>query len=165
MNAELEPSPYHSNGPDRIREGIGANAIRDLIEIGKPAVPKLMEELDHTQREPTMRTLAFVLRGIGDPRSVPALIRAIPFTMQPGYSDFGLAIKDDPELQQFMQDHQNDPQYAFNGCFNYQRPIREVFAALNKITGEKKWEMELNFVFRSKEARRKGGFSVNYFCG
>ena len=59
MKSDLEPSPLdNSKGLDSIREGIGANAIRDLIEIGKPAVPKLMEELDHTQRDPTMRALA-----------------------------------------------------------------------------------------------------------
>ena len=50
-----------------------ASVIRELIEDGKPAVPKLTAELDRTQRDKMLRDLAFVLRGIGDPRAAPAL--------------------------------------------------------------------------------------------
>lgn len=124
---------------------IWAGAIRELIEIGTPAVPTLSKELDQTQRQETMRALGFVLRGIGDPRAIPALIRAIPRTLQPGLSDYGLDLKGDDALLKFMQNHGEQP-LARGNLFNYERPFREIFAALHTLTGQKKWEMELNFI-------------------
>ncbi|MHB8901223.1 MAG: carboxypeptidase regulatory-like domain-containing protein, partial [Thermoguttaceae bacterium] len=59
-------------------EKIWAAAIRELIMIGKPAVPQLIAELDRTERPQTLSALGFALRGIGDPQAVPVLIRAIP---------------------------------------------------------------------------------------
>ena len=58
-----------------------ATAARRLTEIGKPAVPPLIEELDRTTADRPLRSLGFTLRAIGDPRAVPALIRAIPRTL------------------------------------------------------------------------------------
>jgi hypothetical protein len=133
---------------------IWAGAIRDLIEIGKPAVPTLTKELDQTQRQETMRAIGFVLRGIGDPRAVPALIRAIPRTLQPGLNDYGLDIKGDDALLEFMQKHGEQP-LARGNLFNYHRPFREVFAALHTLTGQKKWEMELNFIISEGSALQR----------
>ena len=53
-----------------------AAAIRTLVRIGPPAVPELIRELDRRNRSTTLRSLGFTLRAIGDPRAVPALIRA-----------------------------------------------------------------------------------------
>ncbi len=58
-----------------------ARTIRELATIGKDAVPELVAELDRTDRDQTLRSLAFTLRAIGDPRAVPALIRAIPMAL------------------------------------------------------------------------------------
>ncbi len=55
-----------------------AQTIRELAAIGKDAVPELVAELERTDRDATLRSLGFTLRAIGDPRAVPALIRAIP---------------------------------------------------------------------------------------
>jgi len=44
-----------------------------------------------------------------------------------------------------MQNHCEQPQ-ARGTLFNYHRPFGEVFAALHTLTGQKKWEMELNFI-------------------
>ncbi len=66
-----------------------AKAAFDLVQIGKPAVPALIEELDRTTENRPLRSLGFTLRAIGDPRAVPALIRAIPRTLVPAGSDFG----------------------------------------------------------------------------
>ncbi|HUT90393.1 MAG TPA: M56 family metallopeptidase, partial [Thermoguttaceae bacterium] len=131
-------------------EAAWASAIRALILIGKPAVPTLIDELDRTKREETLRALGFVLRGIGDPRAVPALIRAIPRTHQPSGSDFGLRIDDDRELLRFMQQHDSDQRDGWQR-FTYGRPIREIMPALEKMTGEAHGWMELNF------ASLKGG--------
>jgi beta-lactamase regulating signal transducer with metallopeptidase domain len=121
-----------------------ATAIRELIEVGKPAVPRLIQELDRTEREQTLRALGFVLRGIGDPRTVPALIRAIPRTYPGGGCDFGLTIQDDPDLLKFMQQHDNSSGGG-GRLFTYGRPIREVMPALEKITGRSHGWLELNF--------------------
>lgn len=128
-------------------EEIWAAAIRALIQIGKPAVPKLIEELDRTERGETLRALGFVLRGIGDPRSVPALIRAMPRMLQPGGSDFGLRIDDDPELVEFMVRHDNKPGgHHGSEMFSYGTPLREIMPALEKITGQKSGCKEIRFV-------------------
>jgi len=135
-------------------EAIWAAAIRELIQIGKPAVAKLTEELDRTEREETLRALGFVLRGIGDPRSVPALIRAIPRMLQPSRSDHGVIVKNAPELQQFMQRYDNDKGDR-GSWFGYGRPIREIMPALAKITGQRHGWMELNFVSLADGASRQ----------
>ena len=83
-----------------------ARTIRELATIGKAAVPELVAELDRTDRDATIRSLAFCLRAIGDPRAVPALIRAIPKALRPPGSDCGVIIAD-PDLRTFMQAHQN----------------------------------------------------------
>jgi hypothetical protein len=55
--------------------GVYTGQIRDLVQIGKPAIPALTAALDRTKRDSPMRLLAFTLRAIGDARAVPALIR------------------------------------------------------------------------------------------
>ena len=127
-------------------ETVWASAIRELVVLGKPALPKLIEELDRTERQETLRALGFVLRGIGDPRAVPALIRAIPRTLQPSGSDYGLRLDDDTELIAFMQEHDNRPGSGRGKSFTYGRPIREIMPALAKITGKAHGWEELNFV-------------------
>ena len=87
--------------------------------------------------------MGFVLRSIGDPRTVPSLIRAIPRLIQRG-SDYGLTIKNDPALLKFMW--MNDCSHVGNGkkevrmnglvLFSYERPIREIMSALEKLTGQ-----------------------------
>jgi beta-lactamase regulating signal transducer with metallopeptidase domain len=124
-----------------------ATAIRELIATGKPAVPKLTAELDRSDRNETLRALGFVLRGIGDPRAVPALIRAIPRLYGSSGSDCGLFIKDDPELTKFMEQHDNSPG-AHSAQFHYGRPIREVMPALEKLTGQSHGWLDLNFADR-----------------
>ena len=66
--------------------------------------------------------------------------------MQPGYGDFGLAIKVALNSSNSSETIRSIRNMHLTDVSITQRPIREVFAALNKITGEKKWEMELNFV-------------------
>jgi type II secretory pathway component GspD/PulD (secretin)/beta-lactamase regulating signal transducer with metallopeptidase domain len=131
-----------------------ATALRELIVIGKPAVPKLIEQLDRTQRNHSLRALGFVLRGIGDPRAVPALIRAIPRTLEASTgSDCGLAIRDDLELARFMREHDNEhvgkPDNAARDSaeFSFGRPINEIMPALAKITGQDFEWREFRFAY------------------
>ena len=128
-----------------------ALALRELITIGKPAVPRLIEELDKTNDDKTLRALGFVLRGINDPRAIPALIRAIPRLIQPTSSDCGVVCKGNPKLQEFMRLHDHARRKALDstcnvcGDFIYGRPIREIMPTLEKFTGQSlKWQ-RLNF--------------------
>jgi hypothetical protein len=109
-----------------------AQRIRELALIGKDAVPELVAELDRADRDATLRSLAFTLRAIGDPRSVPALIRAIPKALRPPGSDCGVGIID-PELRKFMKANQNhkddDASNVLCG-----RPVNEILSALERIT-------------------------------
>src|SRR5438445_767942 len=74
--------------------------IKELVEIGKPAVPALAAALDRATKETPMRLLPFTLRAIGEPRAVPALIRAVPRTLLPPASDCGMSVRD-AELPKF----------------------------------------------------------------
>jgi peroxiredoxin len=111
--------------------------IKELVDIGKPAVPALSAALDRATRDTPMRLLPFTLRAIGDPRAVPALIRAVPRTLLPPGSDCGMSVRD-TELLKFMQ--ANDLRDGLGDRlarrdFDMGRPVREVCGALRKITG------------------------------
>ena len=111
-----------------------ARTIRELATIGKSAVPELVAELDRTDRDATIRSLAFSLRAIGDRRAVPALIRAIPKALRPPGSDCGVNIADH-DLFMFMLANQNypdrRPEATFVACG---RPVNEILSALERLT-------------------------------
>lgn len=109
-----------------------AAAIRELAQIGKPAVPELVAELDRTNRDQTLRALGFTLRAINDPRAVPALIRAIPKLLRGRGSDCGVSIHD-ADLWAFMKQHERNPDD--DDSVGYGRPVNEILAALSRITG------------------------------
>lgn len=128
---------------------IYAAQIKELTVIGKPAVPGLTAALDRTTKDTPLRLLAFTLRAIGDPHAVPSLIRALPRTLLPPGSDCGMPAKD-PELLSFMQ--ANDIQAVEGGDrigrnFDMGRPVREVSAALRKLTGTNLNETEIFMTF------------------
>ena len=133
---------------------IWAGAIRELTEIGKPAVPKLIEELDRTERANTLRALAFILRGIDDPRAAPALIRAISRTFQAGGGDYGLRIYDDPDLAKFMGSH-NTGKGSGTGGFNYGAPRREIMPTLEKLTRHAIPHNDLRFAYFEGGAKQR----------
>jgi len=111
--------------------------VKELVEIGKPAVPALAAALDRTTRDTPMRLLPFTLRAIGDPRAVPALIRALPKTLLPPGSDCGMSVSD-AELLKFMQANDLDARAGNSQArrdFGMGRPVREVCGALEKGTG------------------------------
>ena len=91
-----------------------------------------------------MQALGYVLRGIGDPRAVPALIRTIPHLSGTSGSDCGLTIRDDPDLLKFMQKYENDGTNHAE-LFTWGPPLREILPALEKITGESQAWLEINF--------------------
>src|SRR5438876_1921774 len=108
--------------------------MRELVAVGREAVPQLCVELDRTTEDRMLRRLGFALRAIGDARAVPALIRALPKTLLPSSSDYGLLVGD-KELTLFMQTH--DLRKTKGGMyFDLGRPVREIVATLHDLTGQ-----------------------------
>lgn len=119
--------------------------LKQIADLGPDAVPELIAELEATQDDRMLRCLGFLFRAIGDRRSVPALIRAIPKTLRPGASDMGLRATD-PDLLKFAQANDLD---ARNEAYDYGfgRPVREIFGALQKLTGQQFSEEDLYHIF------------------
>ncbi|WP_182868136.1 M56 family metallopeptidase [Rhodopirellula sp. JC639] len=134
-----------TDGPRIDPTMVWARAIKFLTEHPEEALPALTKTLDEEQRDHPISKLAFALRAVGDPRAVPALIRALPRTLLPGRSDFGLLLEEDEELRRFMQQH--DLGKGSGGkTFHYGRAFREVVGGLHKLTNQSFNEMELNWV-------------------
>lgn len=127
--------------------------MRELVAVGRDAVPQLCAELDRTIEDRMLRRLGFALRAIGDPRAVPALIRAFPKTLLPSSSDYGLVVGD-KELTEFMQTHDLDK--GNRGThFGFKRPVREIVGALHTLTGQSFDDAELFYVSLSEGPRRQ----------
>lgn len=138
------------------------DAIRKLTEIGKPAVPYLVAELDREMRgaqpaDEHTRALAFALRAIGDRRAVPALIRAMSRCPMGG-SDVALPPLADRQLQRFMAEHsvERHAEALPDGrqSVGWQRSITEIDAALRKLTGHDEGQGVIMAIPRSPEAEQ-----------
>jgi hypothetical protein len=127
--------------------------MRELVAVGRDAVPQLCDELDRTTENRMLRRLGFALRAIGDPRAVPALIRAIPKTLLPSSSDYGLIVSD-KELTGFMQTHDLDKGKG-GEYFDLGRPVREIVGALHGLTGQNFDDVELYSMSLSEDPRRQ----------
>ena len=128
--------------------------MRELVGVGADAVPQLCAELDRTTEDRTLRRIAFALRAIGDPRAVPALIRAIPKTLVPPASDYGLIVADGA-LTEFMQTYDLRGGRRGGRYFDFGRAPREVFGALQKLTGQSFDDSEVMGIHRSDDPRRQ----------
>jgi beta-lactamase regulating signal transducer with metallopeptidase domain len=127
--------------------------MRELGAVGRSAVPQLCEELDRTTENRMLRRLGFALRAIGDPRSAPALIRAITRTPLASSSDYGLDVSDQ-ELMDFMQTH--DLEAGKRGrYFSFGRPERENIGALHRVTGHNLNDEEVLGMSLSEDPRRQ----------
>jgi beta-lactamase regulating signal transducer with metallopeptidase domain len=126
--------------------------MRELVAIGKDAVPQICAELDGTTEDRMLRRLGFALRAIGDSRAVPALIRAIPRTLLPGSSDYVLVVAD-KDLATFMRLHDLDDG-AGGTHFGFGRAIREIFGAIHKLSGHKFNDSDLFHIHLSEDPRR-----------
>ena len=127
--------------------------MRELVAIGRDAVPQLCAELDQTTEGRMLRRLPFALRAIGDVRAVPALIRAIPRSLLPSSSDYGLIVGD-KELTDFMQTHDLDKGQG-GTHFGLGRPVREVFGTLHSLTGQNLEDIELFNISLHEDPRQQ----------
>lgn len=121
-----------------------ARKMKELIELGPDAVPALSRALIETpvKERRMLRSLPFILRGIGDKRAVPALIQTLPKCNGNDGSDMGYDSKD-KELLAFMRKHDDDLKDRDPRGYNWGRPINEVRTALEKLTGTEHGETEL----------------------
>ncbi|MBN2582148.1 MAG: carboxypeptidase regulatory-like domain-containing protein [Planctomycetes bacterium] len=140
----------HSAGFSRVDEW--SAAMKELAEIGRPAVPDLAAELDRTSNDGTMRQIGFVLRVIRDPRAVPALIRALPRTALAS-SDFGAGnwrtLFGNEDVHNFMLDHQLESPRGPD--FTWNRAVTQITYALEGITGHQEGHAALSAVPRSDD--------------
>lgn len=127
--------------------------MQDLVRIGRDAVPRLCVELDGTESDRMLRRLGFALRAIGDPRAVPALIRAIPRTLLPSSSDYGLLVEDG-DLTHFMLQNDLDPENG-SRMFGLGRPVREIVGAIEKLTHRTMIDERLFGISLSTDPRRQ----------
>jgi hypothetical protein len=97
--------------------------------------------------------LGFALRAIGDPRAVPALIRAIPKTLLPSSSDYGLTVID-KELMDFMLTHDLRKEKG-REYFDVGRPVREIVDTLHALTGQNFQDAEILGMCLSEGPRRQ----------
>jgi beta-lactamase regulating signal transducer with metallopeptidase domain len=121
--------------------------LKRLADLGEDAVPEILAELDRTQDNMMLRCCGFVARPIGDKRLVPALIRAIPKTLVPSCSDYGLLTEND-ELADWAQkwdvDRENEGRE-----YGFRRPLGEVVGSLRALTGQRFSEGELWWIHSS----------------
>ncbi len=117
------------------KPGQWGRAVRTLAQIGKPALPALIEELDRATAPHELGALAFAFRAIGDPRAVPALIRALPRTLVDDVGDHGVAVYD-PLLLLFLQRYDVDPG-AQGLTVAFGTPYHEITGALHALTGQR----------------------------
>jgi beta-lactamase regulating signal transducer with metallopeptidase domain/5-hydroxyisourate hydrolase-like protein (transthyretin family) len=140
----LDQLERQNAGSERFQDS-WCRTLKEIVDLGSDAVPELIEELDATNNDMMMRCLGFTLRAIGDQRAVPALIRAIPKTLEPPGSDMGLVAKD-ADLARFAQQYELESNHERQE-YGLGRPVREVFGALERLTEQKFNEQELYNVF------------------
>jgi len=107
-------------------------AIRELVEIGPPALPELLLELKNSERNATIRGLLFTLRAIDAPRALTIVVEALPKAkrLSGSGSDCGVQFAN-PELQKFMKQHENYQDTS--DSVSYGRPINEIMSTLHKL--------------------------------
>jgi RNA polymerase sigma factor (sigma-70 family) len=131
-----------------------AGVLRELIQLGPKAVPELIAEMDATHDEAMLRCLAFVVRGIGDKRALPALIRALPKTCVSPGSDYGF-IANDPDLLAFMQKHDMENTQPGGTHYAFGRAVNEFRVTLQRWTRAKQGEDEIVNVFLEGTPRQQ----------
>lgn len=120
--------------------------IRDLVNVGPTAVPELIAELDDAKKPSMISSLAIVLRGIGDPHAIPALIRALPRTcLTEEMSDCGYEVKD-VELAAFLRKLERSGADSNDKVLSFGRPVNEVCTSLQKLAGTSHGEDELRMI-------------------
>ena len=128
--------------------------VHEIVLLGPEAVPDLIAALDATPEDDRLmlRSIPLIMRGIGDKRAIPALIRTIPRCYGADGSDMGYS-SNDPELQRFFR--KLDTNRDHWGTYSYGRPINEVFDTLKLWTGVSLDYQQLAFVWKDQQTPRQ----------
>lgn len=110
-------------------------AIRELSRLGKPAALALIDELERTRSEATLRVLAIALRTTDDPAAIPALIRAISRSTRPEYGYCRLLLLD-PDLREFASTLEDHPVLALP-TMRLDLAVNEIVTTLERLSGER----------------------------
>jgi len=145
----------------KLGEDAWARKLKQVIDVGPDAVPELIAALDATSVEDRLmlRTLPYLLRGIGDRRATPALIRAIPKCFGKDGSDMGYRSAD-PVLADFLAKndagrfHYGDSMRDRQG-YGCGRPVREVCETLHEWTKVDQGWLEINFIHDDESTARQ----------
>ena len=129
--------------------------MRELVFVGRNAVPQICDELDRTNENLMLRRLGFALRAIGDPRvgaESPHSGDTRRRLNAPSSSDFGLIVNN----KEFNGVHAaarsgNNMRGLY---FALGRPVREIFAACDKLTGQNFDDAGLFGISLSEDSRR-----------
>lgn len=144
----------------KLKDPVGENILwcmllKELVAIGPDIVPQLCAELDRTDENAMFSRLGFALRAIGDPRAVPALIRALPKTLDHPTGGF-LTSVNSLELATFMQQHDlHGTRVGGSGYFFFARPVSEICGALQKLTGQRELDADVLRIRLSDDPRRQ----------
>lgn len=116
-----------------------------IYQQGEQAVPDLIRELDHTQDGRMLVSICFVLRGIGDKRAIPAVIRAFPKSLQTLWGGSRYKTEVEQDVLAFLRLCDIDGEDEDNS-FDLSHPNREVARTLQRLSGTQLMEDELNWI-------------------
>jgi ankyrin repeat protein len=105
-------------------------ALRDVGEIGPPAVPALAAELNRSARPYVRSNMAIALRLVGDPRGVPGLATSLASTSFAPNDYGGLRFKDE-KLKGYLA---RAVEMDRNGA-SFGRPVNEITNSLVALSG------------------------------
>lgn len=105
-------------------------ALRDVGEIGPPAVPALAAELNRTARPYVRSNMAIALRLVGDPRGLPALATSLASTSFAPNDYGGMRFKDEKLKGYLARAVEMDHLGASFG-----RPVNEITNTLVALSG------------------------------
>ena len=117
------------------RDANWIETIRGLIKLDEVAVPELIVELDHADDPGLLESLGLILCEINDPRSVPALIRAVDRPRRWRDQHWrGVRAENDKLIEAFWKSDElwKSPIRCRTSCGN--TPPQPVHGALERIT-------------------------------
>ena len=105
-------------------------ALRDVGEIGPPAVPALAAELNRNARPYARSNMAIALRLVADPRALPALATSLASTSFAPNDYGGMRFKDE-KLKAYLA--RAVPMEQYGASFG--RPVNEITNTLVALSG------------------------------
>lgn len=110
-----------------------APILFELKQIGTPAVPPLVAELQRTRVGIQQGLIMMALRAIGDPRAAPAIVSIMPRASEGG-NNVGF-LTEDAEVVRMLDELGIQRQTGFGGGYSFLRSVGLANSTLEKLTG------------------------------